>query len=567
MGAGAHRSAHLRGCAPDEWCAGVIEDLRAYPHEATVTADICLIGAGAAGITIARELAKGPLQVCLVEGGGMEYQYLESQALYQGESVGIPVSLEGGRLRYFGGTTNHWGGRCAPLDDIDFRRRDWIPHSGWPIDRGELDPYYARACETAGFPSAWRSDAQTLEYLNVTLPGINEEWLKPFLWHYTPAMKSAEVWKWGIAYDTLLQKSQNVRVLLHANLTSFSPDEDRTHVRSVAVKSLDGASATITAKTFVLCCGGIENARLLLLGAAQNSGGFGARHDLVGRYFMQHPRGPSGLIVSDERMSRVQNQFNILYGPDGLKVEIGLTLAPQVQQGLRLLNCSAVLQYQGDPQSGVTAAQDIWRSLLAGHWAPDMGEKVGRIAGDLGDFVRSAERRLSSGRSLALEGSAGIPSRSAIILLDLEQAPDPDSRVSLAENRDVLGLRRVKVDWRVGELERLTAAKFTGYIAAEFARLGMGRCRMEPWVQDQRVPLTDGLGETYHHIGTTRMADDPQEGVVDGNCAVHGMDNLYVAGSSVFPTSGQANPTLTIVALALRLADHLTSSGAAPRRR
>ena len=535
----------------------MIEDLREYPHGSKIAADICLIGAGAAGITIAHELAGSALRVCLVDGGGLHYEYQDSQTLYEGDSVGVPVSLVGGRLRFFGGTTNHWGGRCAPLDDLDFRRRDWIPHSGWPIDRNELDRYYTRARKVAGFTSEWLSDADTLSYLKVALPSINQEWLRPFLWHYTPAMTDAPVWRWANAYGKSLQESSNIRVLLHANFSAFSTEGDRSGVRDVTVRSLNGVTVTISAKIFVLCCGGIENARLLLLGAEQNSGGFGNDNDLVGRYFMQHPRGPAGLIVSAERMSKVQGQFNILRGPDGLEVEVGLTMAPQLLEKERLLNCTAVLQYQGDPESGVATAQDIWRSLLAGHWASDMGEKVARIAEDFGAVFHGLAHRVASGQSLGLEGSAGLPSRSAIVLLDLEQAPDPESRVSLADDRDALGLRRVKANWRLGELERRTAARFTSYIASEFARLGIGRCQISPWLQDDRVPMTDALKETYHYLGTTRMADDPREGVVDRNCAVHGMRNLYVAGSSVFPTAGQANPTLTIVALAVRLADQL----------
>jgi choline dehydrogenase-like flavoprotein len=276
----------------------VIEDLRDFPRGTTINADICLIGAGAAGITIAKELAGTKLQVCLVEGGGLQYEYPESQALYRGNSVGVPVSLDGGRLRYFGGSTNHWGGRCAPLDAIDFQRRDWIPHSGWPIDRTDLDPYYARACEIAGFTSAWLSDEDTLSYLKVVPPAINPQWLKPFLWHYAPAMKDSPVWKWANAYGGILKASPNIRTLLHANFAAFATAEDRRRVRSLTVASSSGVSATIFAKTFVLCCGGIENARLLLLGADQNGGGFGNKNDLVGRFFMQHPRGPAGLNVS-----------------------------------------------------------------------------------------------------------------------------------------------------------------------------------------------------------------------------------------------------------------------------
>jgi choline dehydrogenase-like flavoprotein len=512
----------------------VIEDLRELPRGTAVSADVCLIGAGAAGITIAQELAGSALNVCLVEGGGLQYEYQDSQSLYRGNSIGVPVSLDGGRLRYLGGSSNHWGGRWA-----------------------DLDPYYARARKVAGFSSAWLPDADTLSYLNIVLPSINPEWLKPFLWHFTPAMKDAPVWKWANAYTRVLRESNNIHTLLHANFAKFSTEQDRTRVRNATFRSLNGISAVVSATTFVVCCGGIENARVLLLGAEQNAGGFGNKNDLVGRYFMQHPRGPAGLIVSAERMSRVQEQFNILRGRDGLEIEVGLTLTPKLMENERVLNGSAVLQYQGDPESGVTAAQDIWRSLLAGRWPPDVGDKVGLVAGDFGAFARGLQHRLSSGHSLVLEGSAGIPSRSAIITLDLEQAPNPESRVSLAQERDVLGLRQVEVNWRLGELERRTAATLTRYIGAEFARLGIGRCRMEPWLQDDRIPLTDALRETYHYIGTTRMADDPRDGVVDRNCVVHGMENLYVAGSSVFPTAGQANPTLTIVALALRLADNL----------
>ena len=535
----------------------MIEDLRDLPHATTITAEVCVIGAGAAGITIARELAQSALSVCLVEGGGMQYEYLESQALYQGTNIGVPMSLEGGRLRFLGGSTNHWGGRCAPLDDIDFRRRDWIEHSGWPLDRAELDPFYLRAQKVAGFSAPWLSDADTLSRLKVALPAINQKWIKPFLWHYTPAMQDAPVWKWAPAYASELRESKYIRTLLHANFASISTDKDRSRVQAVTVRSLNGVTATIAAKSFVLCCGGIENARLLLLGAQQNAGGFGNQKDLVGRYLMQHSRGPAGLIVSTERMSKVQEQFNILRGPDGLEVEVGLTLAPQVQEHERLLNCSGVLQYQGDPESGVAAAQDTWRALLSGRWAPDMGEKVGLIARDFPAVAESLRHRLSSGHSLDREGAAGVPSRSAILLLDLEQAPDPESRISLGQDRDALGLQRVQANWRIGELERRTAAKFTALVAAEFARLGIGRCRIEPWLRDNRVPMTDALQETYHYMGTTRMADTPTEGVVDRNCTVHGMNNLYVAGSSVFPTAGQANPTLTIVALALRLADFI----------
>lgn len=533
----------------------MIEDLRDHPRGLAVKADVCLIGAGAAGITIAREFAGTGLRVCLVEGGGMQFEYAESQSLYAGTSVGLPVPLQAGRLRFFGGTTNHWEGRCAPLSEIDFRRRPWISHSGWPLDRVEIDPYYQRACEVAGFGSKWRSDEETLALLKAPLPSLNPEWLRPFIWNYAPAMKDAATWRWANAYGTLLAKADNIRTLLHANFAEFSLSRDRARVVSLTVRALTGVAAMIEAEKYVLCCGGIENARLLLLESQRNSGGFGNDHDLVGRYFMQHLRGAAGLIVSTEpMMAHLQNQFNVLRGPDGMQVEVGLTLTPEIMEREGLLNCSSILRYEPDRESGVTAAQDIWRALQTGHWPPEVGEKVGLIAKDVQQVAAAVEQHLASKQTLA---SGGVPSKSAVLLVDLEPAPDPENRILLADDRDALGLRRVKTDWRHGEPERRTAMRLASLVAAEFARVGIGRTRLEPWLRDERVSAVDALEAVPHYLGTTRMSDDPREGVVDRNCAVHGMENLYMAGSSVFPTAGQANPTLTIVALALRLAEHL----------
>ena len=475
----------------------MIEDLRDLPRATTISADVCVVGAGAAGITIARELAKNSIHVCLVEGGGTQFEYLESQALYQGTNTGVPVAFEAGRLRYFGGTTNHWGGRCAALEALDFQRRDWVNHSGWPIDLTELEPYYRRAQKVSGFSSPWLSYADTLAQLKIALPAVNEQWLKPFIWHFARVARPDPVMRWAGVYGQELRESTYVRALLHANFVAFDTEKDRRRVKQLTVSTLNGATATIAAKSFVLCCGGIENARLLLLSAEHHGGGFGNDRDLVGRYLMQHSRGPAGLIVSAERLSKVQEQFNVLRAPNDLQVEIGLTLAPEMQTSEHLLNCSGVLEYQGDPESGVAVAQDIWQSLLAGHWAPDMGEKVGLIARDFPAVAEKLAHRLTSGHSLSLDGAAGVPSRSAILLLDLEQAPDPESRLSLGPDKDALGLRRVQANWRIGELERRTAARFATLVAAEFARLGIGRCRLEPWLQNDQVPMTTALQETY----------------------------------------------------------------------
>jgi choline dehydrogenase-like flavoprotein len=250
----------------------------------------------------------------------------------------------------------------------------------------------------------------------------------------------------------------------------------------------------------------------------------------------------------------VHEQFNVLRDPNGLFVEVGLSLTPEMMEREGLLACTSILQYEPDPNSGMTAARDTWRALQGGHWPEGVGQKVGLMAEDIGEITRGLEGRLTSAKVLS---TAGIPSRSAAFLVDLEQAPDPESRILLGDDRDALGLRRVKTDWRYGDLERRTARRLASLVGAELVRMGIGRTRLDPWFRDEGAAMTDVLEGVPHFMGTTRMSNDPREGVVDRDCAVHGMENLYVAGSSVFPTSGQANPTLNLLALAMRLADHL----------
>jgi choline dehydrogenase-like flavoprotein len=369
-------------------------------------------------------------------------------------------------------------------------------------------------------------------------------------------MKDAVTWRWANAYGAFLSQATDVRTLLHANFAEFSLSRDRSRVASLSVRTLEGVTATIDAEKYVLCCGGIENARLLLIESERNSGGFGNDHDCVGRYFMQHVHGTAGRIVSAEPMTRVQNQLNVLRGPDGLEVEVGLTLTPEIMEREELLNCTSILVYEPDRESGLTAAQDIWRTLKNGHWPPDVGEDVGIIAEDFKGMTGALEQGLAPKRTLA---SSIVPAKAADVLVDLEPTPDPESRILLGDDRDALGMRRVKADLRYGERERHTAVRLATLVAAELARLGIGRTRFEPWVRDAQVPVADGLEALPHYMGTTRMADDPRDGVVDRDCAIHGMANLYIAGSSVFPTAGQVNPTLSIVALALRLAKHLSA--------
>ena len=526
----------------------MIDDLRRPRGGPDLETDICLIGGGAAGITLAHAFIDTPFRVCLVESGGLDFEE-ETQRLYAGENIGLPHhGMEVGRLRFLGGTTNHWGGRCTRLDALDFAPRPWIPDSGWPIERADLEPHYRRAREYCGL-GAERPAEEVLSALRVSLPELNPNLLRAKLWQYAPYP-----WSFGVVYRRDLRRADNIAVLLHANLTEIIANADRNSVEAVEVTALGGPSRRIKAKCFVLCCGAIENARLLLATEQDGASALGNQYDVIGRYYMEHLRGPTGIVVTDERLPAIEDIFNYFMTPNGKKYQIGLALTVSAQRERELLNCCAAVEYVGDPASGVTAGQTIWRELSRGRWADDMGEKVWRVLRDLDVVAANFRRRLDEGKHPLM------PLKAASIIIDMEQAPNPDSRVTLAAERDALGQRKPRLDWRLTELEHRTAAQFAKLAAVEMTRLGLGRCRLADWLAEPDKDWAGNLSETYHQMGTTRMAASPRHGVVDENCGVHGVQNLYVAGSSVFPAGGHANPTLTIVALALRLADRLKTT-------
>ena len=545
---GAHRSPSLRTLyvGLDQ----LIQDLSNESVDTAIAVDLCIIGGGAAGISIALQFVDSSTTVCIVESGGLDFEP-ETQSLYAGRSLAEPVGLDIGRLRMFGGTTNHWGGRCAEISAAEFAARDWIPFSGWPIKLAELSSYYRRAREICGFAAEWPSNSDTLRALGAsTGDAATTDQVDNQIWRFAPDAGGGN-WNFALAYGRALQRASNIRLILHANCTTVETNDAMDHIQSIAVRSLNGAAGKVTARRFVLCCGGIENARLLLAGSPSTRRGLGTSADLIGRFFMDHLRLECARVVPTEALSPMQDTYGDFIEANGIHCQIGLALAAAAQQEYKLLNCSAVIDYIGDPRSGLTAGQDIWERLREGRWTDDLGAKVFRVLSDLPAIERNAERRLLDGRHPLLQLDH------ASITVDVEQAPNPDSRVLLSDEVDPLGMRRAAVDWRFSPLEKSTVRQFILNIAAAFGLHGIGRVILARWLDDPGDEWHQHVTETYHHTGTTRMSAEPAQGVVDPDCRVWGIDNLYVAGSSVFPTNGHVNPTLSIVALAVRLADHL----------
>ncbi len=521
----------------------MILDFRDVDGGASLDADVCVIGAGAAGITIARSLVGWPGQVLVLESGGLELEG-DTQDLYAGNDVGVPYfGLDGCRLRFFGGTTNHWANFCGPLDEVDFLERPWVPYSGWPITRQDLDPFYERAMPICGV-GPFVFDGSLWGTIGREMPAFDPEKLLPFFYQIGPGLR------FGEAYRDELATADNVRVLLHANVTDIRTNAAATNVEHVDIRTLEGKTGRVRAKVYVLACGGLENARLLLVSNSVEPAGLGNRNDLVGRFFMEHPdMEREGTVLAEDPHGLLAQ--NIGAWKHGVTYRPGWRMSEGIQRRERSLNVSWKIEHELDPEDGSKPASNLWKHLrLHGEWPGHLGETVWKVASDLDGVAANVYRQFVLGRE-------PVPRfRSIILNCRSEQAPNPDSRVTLSEEKDALGLRRLTMDWRLSALDKhsnLVAAKTA---AAELARLGMGRVKLADWLIDGTQDWPDVFGAN-HHIGTTRMADDPKNGVVQKDCRMHDVGNLYIAGSSVFPTAGFITPTLTIVALALRLADHL----------
>jgi choline dehydrogenase-like flavoprotein len=520
----------------------MILDLRSGVLPASLEAEFCIIGAGAAGVTLALELSKAGRSVVLIESGGVKEEP-DTQLLSLGRSIGHPMAAEHGRFRVLGGSTTHWSGRCAKLDPIDFETRDWIAHSGWPFERKELERFYDDAALYCGFERGWRDDDARASALSGGSTLFDGATLEPFVWRYAPMGSVRRVRDWGRDFLAELRESP-IRVVLGANLTDFESEGDGQSVQAVIARSLQGHQLKVAARTFVLCCGGLENARLLMNGKAR--GQINVVSPMTGRCFMQHPRGDIGQLNVDAASSRfLQDHFNVCVRRNGLQYELGFVLPAELQRREQLLNASVILRYTPDPQAG-------WEHLKRALRTRNLGAVSGALSAP-GEIFENLYRR-------ALLGHQPVLTNAKIwAMIDLEQAPDPQSRVTLSDDVDALGMPRIEIDWRIGALERQTAQHLSGRLADAVARTKLGEYTPAPWIQDGSIPLTGALEGTFHHIGLTRMADDPHNGVVDRSCKTHGIDNLYVQGCSVFPTGGHANPTLTIVAMAVRQARLLTA--------
>jgi choline dehydrogenase-like flavoprotein len=556
----------------------VILDGRKIEPGELLQADICVIGSGAAGITAALELARRGVQVLLLEAGGPRADD-DSQDPARGElEPGTDHGpLELVRQRRLGGTTTQWGGRCAPLQPIDFEQRDWLAGSGWPIDYDAVRPYYLRAQEYCDLGAFEYGERDALPGAAPFLPARDDARLEDDrLWRWSPPVN---FWR---RYRRRLEASHGLRVVHHANVLRLDRDTVGGAVERAEVAGSPGRTFEVVARCFVLAAGGLESARLLLASNRQTPAGIGNEQDLVGRFYMTHPVAEVGRIeLADPAAAAVAGGF--LFTHDSVYCRRMMRLSDDAQREHRLLNLALALWYPepGDPTHSdallstfalVRAGMARWRVDWKSTGVHSRYQEIQDVRGHLANVARGlpavgsygagwARRRWMAKRTLPsfmTSPAAGVMR----LRFDAEQSPEAGNRVMLTRERDAYGVPRLSLAYRVSASDRESIARSLALAGAELERLGTARVELPPEEGLADVKLGDGT----HQLGLTRMSDNPRRGVVDARCRVHGAPNLAVASSSVFPTAGAVGPTLTIVALAVRAAEDLARELATPAR-
>lgn len=531
----------------------MIADLDQSPG-GEIRCDLCIIGAGIAGVALALALKDEKLDVCVLESGGTKYED-STQALSRGRIVGVPYfALDACRIRQLGGTSAHWGGACWPLEPVDFEKKDWLPGSGWPVAFGDIEPYFRKAHDffqlgDYNYVQAGAGPAPGKDTGAKTPLDLDYRYLRPKFY------KTARVMRFGRLLDGEASKPGGLRLYLHANVTALNMGAASGAIESATVRTLSGKTTTVYAKQFVLAAGGIEIPRLLLASNDRQGAGIGNQHDLVGRYFMDHLFLPATCSMLFES-NRDLGYFRTHVASDQVQARGGLGLKTELLAGKRLLNTWFGLEIFGTPPVPRVSGM---RERSA--WNP---ETLKQTTDEMQAYL-SALRQQSG-------ASGGDKAKPAPFVVQAtcvsEQAPNPNSRVTLSGDKDALGVPLPALDWQLSADDYRSVIAVHKLLASELGAASTGRLllNLDPdeaaWSSVEKISTSGGVYGSYHHMGTTRMAHDPRHGVVDRDCIVFGTTNLYVASSSVFPTVGYANPTLTIVALALRLADRIKATSA-----
>ncbi|MDJ0924321.1 MAG: GMC family oxidoreductase [Acidimicrobiia bacterium] len=544
-----------------------IQGAATIPRDTRLETDLCVVGGGPAGIALALRIAeRTSLNVILLESGGLATED-EPQDLNDGTNVGLDYyDLTLTRHRVLGGSSHKWAGWCRPMDELDFDGRPWAPHMGWPITYDEFLPYYRDAAQLCQLESEqWTPTAGT------ALPPV---YLEPFiggdveiaLWQGSPPTK------FGNVYREELERSPQITSITDATAIEVMSDETGTKATGVRVASLVGNEFTVAARGVVLAAGALETARLLLASRQANPNGLANENDVVGRYFMEHPHLVTGRIdlFPQERSNRpmldsIDKGFGgirarlALQRPAG-SMKVAYTISRERQESEGLLNFSTHLRTVSPVSREDSDAYQAFKLAVGNLRSPSQLYRQVRTK-SLPEDSKRLTMRLIKGTpeimTVVYHEALRRPTQLALYTQS-EQSPNRNSRMTLDDGRrDALGVPRIKLNWQLSRIDKESIIKAQEIIGVQLEKSGLGRLVPEPAFQDDSSDWGPGLRGGHHHLGTARMAIDPKLGVVDTDGKAHMVADLFIADSSVFPIGGYANPLLTTVAWALRVADKL----------
>ena len=515
----------------------MIHDLETSQPDENEMPDICIVGAGAAGIVLAVELLKQGKRVTLLEGGGSDVEE-RSQDTYRSEVTGnVHRGVHTGRFRAKGGTTTRWGGQILEFDDLDFGQRSWIAESGWPFSKEELKPFYERALEHEGLGAVTRNDEAVWREIGRNPPSFAG--FQSYFSRWCPEPAFARL------HRAALEEDGNLALWLHANASEMIFEADR--MIGVRCRTLTGIAAIFRASRFIFCLGAIESSRFFL--QPQPEGLPWNRSGLLGRHFQDHIDVNAAEIkpLGSQAFHRI---FDNIFSK-GFKYHPKLRLAPSIQEEKRTLNVAGTMYFISNADEALGRLKETAKKLLRGHMRELTLADVSFVVKNLPLLLRQTLRYAIHHRAY------NPPGASIKLRVHCEQQPDSQSSITLSSERDALGLYRTRLDWQISDLEIATIRAYV--LEAQRSLDGIATVTPDLDLLAGNPAFRAKCDDSNHHMGGMRMNVDPEMGVVDPNLLLHGTENVYVCSGAVFPTSSFSNPTHTVLALAIRLAGHLTN--------
>ena len=538
-----------------------------------ITSDIAVVGAGPAGIVLTLELAKAGFDITLLESGNLNFDQ-ESQNLSDASYVNrqFHALMSECTRRQIGGTATIWGGRCVPFDPIDFAQRNHVPNSDWPVTYDELEEYFQRASDYFLSGQA-EFDINNIEH-------IQQKSIVPGLPDKDVLTSTLERWSlptnFGKEYLTQLKQSERIKLFYGLTCTEIVSNEQGKQVKSLQTKTLGGKEISVKCQKYILAGGALNNTRLLMDSDSHHPGGIGNHSGLLGKFYMGHLSGDIATVKFTTPPK--ETIFGFDRDSDHTYIRRRFSFTPEFQQEQKLSN---TVGWLGAPEFGDFSHQNgilssayialnlpLLKTRLGASTAirrAAIGKDKGMYSPHVMNIIKDFGQILSFipsfgyGRFVAKRKIPALFVYSAANEYPLhyhsEQVPNPDSTVSLANERDALGMRRLNINLSFSDQDIESVIKAHKYWDQHLRK---HECGYLKYVSDDlETTVWTQAGDGFHQVGTTRMSEHPDQGVVDTNCHVHGFDDLFVASSSTFVTSGQANSTFMIVAFALRLADYL----------